>query len=550
VKPQAAAARARALLTAGRTKQALGLLQTARRDFPANAEIALLLADALHASTQLREAAEAYETGLLLDDHAADGWFGLGCAQLALKAYGAARSALMRAALLAPDSAPVHYNLAKVQFELGAIEAAIQNFDRAATLSPAMAQMARASIATIIPGSPAADNAAVLRARKTWAKAEAATLMQPPAPARPPGTKIRIGYVSAFLGARNWIKPVMAMVNHHDRDRFEIHFFSDGSPPAAESGYRDHEADYVHDFRTVENGRAAQIIQEIGIDVLVDLNGYSFPKRLPLMMQRPAPRVIGWVNMFATTGIAAFDWIVGDHTVLPAEEEPYYAEKIHRLPGSYMAFEILYPVPDIAPPPCAALGWVTFGCLGSQYKLTDGVIAAFARILAGAPSARLFIKNGALEDGSTRADLLRRLREAGIDNGRVTLAGRSEHYDFLEAYGLVDIALDTFPYNGGTTTTEALWQGVPVLSFDGDRWASRTSKSLLLAAGLADWVMADEEAYIARAIALANDPETPAMLAALRRGMREKLSASPACDAAGMCRALEEFYRQITAAPE
>ena len=548
MKPQAAIARAKNLLTAGRTKQALGLLQTARRDFPANAEIALLLADALHASAQLREAAEAYETALLLNDRAADGWYGLGCAQLALKAYGAARNALARAAILAPDYAAVHYNLAKAQFALGSIEAAIENFERAA-LDPSMAQMARGSIATIIPGSPAADNAAVLRARKTWARDEAAAPPPPASRAAGAKTKIRIGYVSAFFGERNWMKPVMAMVNHHDRARFEIHFFADGNPPAPQSGYRDHDDDYVHDFRMVENDRAAEIIRGIGIDVLVDLNGYGFPKRLPLMMQKPAPHLVGWFNMFATTGIEAFDWIVGDDSVLPGWEEKFYTEKIHRLPGSYLAFNILYPVPDIAPPPSGVLGWVTFGCLGSQYKLTDAVIAAFARILAGAPAARLFIKNGALKDASTRADLLRRLREAGISETRVTLAGRSEHYDFLEAYGLVDIALDTFPYNGGTTTTEALWQGVPVLSFDGDRWASRTSKSLLLAAGLADWVMADEAAFVARAIKLANDPETPSMLAALRHGMRARLAASPVCDAAGLCTALEKFYEKISARP-
>jgi predicted O-linked N-acetylglucosamine transferase (SPINDLY family) len=546
MKPQAALARGKSLLTEGRTGQALGFLQTARRDFPAHAGIALLLADALHASGQLREAVEAYETALLLDDAQADGWFSLGCAQLALKAYGAARNALARAASQAPGAAPVYYNLGKCQYELGNIESAIASFAHA-SLDPAMAQMARASIATIIPGSPAANNEAVLRARKTWAEAEAAGLPPPPCPIRPPAAKTRIGYMSAFFGDRNWIKPVMAMVNHHDRERFEIHFFSDGKPPAASAGYRDHDNDYVHDFRMVENDRAAQIIRGLGIDVLVDLNGYGYPKRLNLMMQKPAPRLVGWFNMFATTGIAAFDWLIGDESVLPAGEEKFYTEKIYRLPGSYLAFEILYPVPEVAAPPCGAWGTLTFGCFGSHYKLTDRVLIAFAQILAGAPAAKLLIKNGALEDPSTRTDFSRRLRAAGIEDSRVMLSGRSEHYEFLEAYSLVDIALDTFPYNGGTTTTEALWQGVPVLSFDGDRWASRTSKSLLFAAGMADWVMPDEAAFIARAIALANDPATPDMLAALRRGMRETLAASAVCDAAGLCWAMENFYEAISA---
>jgi predicted O-linked N-acetylglucosamine transferase (SPINDLY family) len=549
--PETILAEGRALLTDGQNARAVAFLQAARRRSQEHPGIALLLADALHAAGRLPEAVAAYEAALRLDPDSADGWFSLGCAQLAWNAHGAAAESLVRAAALAPHSAPVRYNLGKSLFQLGAIEAAIENFEHAAR-DPALTRMALSSIATIIPGSPAADNAAVLQARRSWAEAEAALLppMMAPRPAPLAGRKLRIGYLSAFLGDRNWIKPVMAMVNHHDRSRVEIHFFSDGKPPSAASGYRDHDHDYVHDFVSVENDRAAEIIQQIGIDVLVDLNGYSVSKRLPLLMRRPAPRILGWFNLFATTGIAAFDWLVGDDAVLPAAEEQFYTEKIHRLPGSYIAFEILYPVPEVTPPPCLAAGSITFGCLGSHYKLTAGVLAAFGRILAAAPGAKLFIKNGALEDASTRADFLRRLQTAGIDAARVTLAGRSEHFAFLEAYAQVDIALDTFPYNGGTTTTEALWQGVPVLSFDGDRWVSRTSKSLLLAAGLDDWLMPDQAAYEARAIALANNPEAPAMLASLRAGMRAKLSASAVCDTAGLCRAMERFYAEISAGPE
>ncbi len=546
MKPDEILRRGRTLLQAGRHQQALGFLKAAAAKNPNHPDIALLMADALHAAGQLSDAVAAYEAALRLDQNAADGWFSLGCALLAQKAHGAAVAALQRAAALAPESAPVRYNLAKAQFQLGYIEAAIENFTRAAR-DPALAQMARASIATIIPGSPKADNAAVLAARRAWAQAEPVPPPLPPAP-RSGGSKKRIGYMSAFLGEQNWIKPVMAMLNYHNRDRFEIHMFSDGKPPSAASGYRDHDSDVVHDFRRVENDQAAEIIQDIGIDVMVDLNGYSFPKRLGLMMRRPAPHIIGWVNMFATTGISAFDWIVGDDTVLPPAEEIFYTEKIHRLPGTYMAFEILYPVPDVTPPPCLN-GPITFGCFGSHYKLTNGVVAAFARILSAAAGAKLFIKNGALEDASTRDEFSRRLQAAGIDAARVTLAGRSPHYAFLQAYDAVDIALDTFPYNGGTTTTEALWQGVPVLSFDGDRWASRTSKSLLLAAGLADWVLPDQAGYESRAITLANNPQTPTMLAALRAGMRAKLSASPVCDAKGMCQALERFYETLSAAP-
>ena len=545
--PEITLTEAKALLASGDTRTALALLQLGRLQHPEHAGIALLFADALHAAGRLKDAVAAYAAGLKLDEISADGWFGAGCAQLALKSYGAAATALARAATLAPQSGAVQYNLAKAQFELGRVEDSIKGFQRAAQLDPTLAQMARASIACIIPGSSQADHAAVLRARREWAAQEARGLAPRARAAAPAlGRKLRIGYLSAFFGARNWMKPVFALINRHDRDRFEIHMFSDADPPSAASGYRDHDADYVHDLRGVSNDRAAQIIGDIGIDVLVDLNGYSYQSRLPLLMLRPARRIVGWFNMFATTGVAAFDWLIGDNAVIGKDEEKYYCERIHRLPGSYLAFEILYSVPEVAPPPCVAAGGaITFGCFGSQYKLTDAVLVAWARIMHAVPRARLLLKNGMLDDQSTREDLLGRLAALGIDAARIELQGRSEHYEFLEAYRQVDIALDTFPYNGGTTTTEALWQGVPVLTFDGDRWASRTSKSLLLAAGLQEWVMQDVHEYVHRAVSLTMDSYIATKLSALRQDMRSLLKRSQVYDADGLCHAMETFCFDI-----
>jgi protein O-GlcNAc transferase len=195
------------------------------------------------------------------------------------------------------------------------------------------------------------------------------------------------------------------------------------------------------------------------------------------------------------------------------------------------------------PPPCLAHRHLTFGSFASQYKLTDEVIAAWATILCRVPTSRLLLKNRALGEASNQAALYERFRGLGIDAKRVELEGPDEHYQFLAAYGRVDIALDTFPYNGGTTTTEALWAGVPVLTFNGDRWASRTSRSLLLAAGLDLWCAPDLDGYINRAVALADSPATFLELATLRENMRTRLRANLVCDSAGLCRALESLYR-------
>jgi len=543
-------ARAEALIGQGAGGEALEILQAARPRFPRHAGIAACHADALHLAGRLAEAIAAYQAALELGATAAEIWYGLGCAHLERSSYGAAVRALTQALALEPDHGRARCNLGRALFELGQVDPAVDLFRQAARSGdPAVVETALRNLAIIIPGSPSARHEDVLDARRQWAghhEPQAATpCFRRPTPLL--GRKLRIGYVSAFFGAGNWMKPVWGVINHHDRSRFEVHLFSDGDNPSAESGYRDWPDDYVHLIRGATNERAAQIIAQAGIDVLVDLNGYSFQERLGLFMLRPAPVIVGWFNMFATTGVAAFDWLVGDESVIPPEEEPYYCERIHRLPGSYLAFEVLYPVPEAAAPPSLTNRHITFGCLGSQYKITDGVLAAWARILQGVPTARLFIKNGTLGDQSNCADLVDRLARHGVAPERVRLECGAAHFDFLRAYDQVDVALDTFPYNGGTTTTEALWQGVPVLTFDGDRWASRTSRSLLVAAGLMDWVMPDEDAYVQRASALAADPATPAFLASLRVGMRERLRASPACDSAGLTRSLETFYLRVAA---
>lgn len=544
--PEAVLDEASQLLDAGRHEDALSLLRGARLRAPGDAGIALRLADALQLSGKMADSVRAYEAALRLDDGSADGWYGLGCARLELKAYGSAVTAFARSVQLAPLYGPAQYNLAKSLFQLGGVETAIELFERAGRLDRKLAGKALASIACIIPGSAAADHAAVLKARRRWAEAEAAGLPKPRRPAATPvaGAKLKLGYLSAYFGDRNWMKPVFPLINRHDRAAFEIHLLSDGALPDAAAGYREQDEDVIHDLRGVPNDAAAGIIAGLGLDLLIDLNGYSVQPRLPLLMRRPAPVIIGWFNSFATSGIAAYDWLVGDAAVIRPDEEKHYIERIHRVAGTYLPFEVLYPVPKVAPPPSLAAGAITFGCLGSQYKLGDGVLDAWGEILCAAPDSRLFLKNGALEDGSTRDDLLARLSARGVAPSRLTLEGRSEHFDFLDAYRHVDIALDTFPYNGGTTTTEALWQGVPVLGFDGDRWVARTSKSLLLAGGLGDWVMPDRAGYIGRATALATDRSTPAMLASLRAGMRHRLAASAACAVDPFRQQMERFYIQ------
>jgi protein O-GlcNAc transferase len=499
-------------------------------------------ADQLHLAGQLAPAAEAYRRAVAGDASLFDAWYGLGCAVHKAGAYGEAAAALRRAVALRPAAPGARCNLAEALFNLGEVDAAVAQY-RLAAHSPdrEIRASALAGIALIAPGAATCDNAAVLAARRGWV--DSLEFASRVAPSASPHDKLRVGYLSRFFGARNWMKFVWGVVNRHDRDRFEVHLLSDGDDPSAEGGYIDHADDRVWRIGGLSNAALARHIAEAGLDVLVDLNGHSDQRRLPLFRHRPARLQLGWMNMYATSGIREFDCVVGDAAVIPPEEERFYCEPIARVPGSYLAFTVLYPVPEVAPPPCLAAGHITFGCLGSGYKLDEPVIAAYARILAGAHPARMLLRNRTLGEASNRTALLERFARYGIAAERLTLEGGTDHFEFLGTYDRVDIALDTFPYNGGTTTAEALWQGVPVLSFNGDRWASRTSRSLLLAAGLDGFVAADQAGFEAAAVALANAPDAAQRLAALRAGMRDRLRASAASDVAGLCRALEALYR-------
>ncbi len=426
------------------------------------------------------------------------------------------------------------------EFQLGHVDQAVSLFREAAEAAP---EPALATIATIIPGSPRCDNLAILDARRRWAELCLPSSQPPKSRPRPSG-KLRIGYVSSFFQSHNWMKPVWGLINHHDRRNFQIHLFSDCARDRIQHGYAAHPDDAFHDISSLSNDAAAERIELAGIDVLVDLNGYSQTRRLPLFGLRPAPVNVEWFNMYASSGISSVDYLIGDDIVIPREEEKFYCEKIIRVPGSYLTFEVGYPVPDIVDAPSCAGEPFSFGCLAPLYKITPDVVAAFSGILRAAPASVLWLRNSALHSPEAIESVQAGFREHDIPEDRYRLRGPADHYEFLETYNQVDLALDTFPYSGGSTTMEAIWQGVPVVTFIGDRWASRTSASILRAAGLDEFVGRDLEDYVAIAVRFAN---SPGALWELRRNMRRHLLQTPVCDAARFARDMEVIYRRIAA---
>jgi predicted O-linked N-acetylglucosamine transferase (SPINDLY family) len=533
----------------GRTGEAIPILEKAVKKSPNSGPLRARLGDAFHAQGDLTRAIEAYGKAVEREPTLVGPWWGLGCAFASLGDHASAAESFRRLIALQPDHGMALHNLGKSLFELGQVDAAIESFHRSIDHLPEDSRcLALGNIAVAIPGASSAQNRDFLEARRAWAM----NCLPPPLAPRGSGNQgpaskcpIRVGYVSAFFQKRNWMKPVWGLINHHDRDRFEIHLFSDGTGSNIGDEYEGDPRDRFHEVQTLSNPALAHLISQLEIDILVDLNGYSRPSRLPLFALRPAPVQVAWFNMFATSGLGGIDYLIGDHHVIPVDEEACYSERVVRVPGTYLTFEVRYPVPDVAPPPCLERGSLTFGCLAPQYKITTEVVRAWATILKESPGTRLLLKNVVLGRPAAHDFVHGLFDRYSIPAERIILEGPADHYHFLERYSDIDIALDTFPYNGGTTTMESMWQGVPVLTFSGDRWAARISTSLLREAGLPEFVAADLEGYIARAVALAGDPATPERLAGLRRTLRDHLRARPVCDVGALARNMEEVYLRI-----
>ena len=539
--PPALAALGRTLLKMGQPAEAERHLEKAVVLSDQNAEVICDLGDAWQSLGKIESAIEAYGHALELAPQLGRAWFSKGCAESHRLDYIAAIECFRKALEIAPDWPAAQHNLGRALFKMGQVEEALALFRRAAAAGDPAIPLG--AIALVIPGDPASDNRAVLAARREWAErhlpcAPASRRARAPIGHRP----LRIGYLSSFFPDRNWMKPVWGLINRHDRGRFEIHLFSDAPPAKIEHGYSPDARDRMHDVSRLSNAAMAERIAEAEIDLLIDLNGYSSMERLAAIALRPAPVIAGWFNLYATTGMAAYDYLIGDAWAIPPEEEPFYCEKIVRVPGSYLTFEVTYPTPPVADPPCLTSGGITFGSLAPQYKITPQDIAVWSGILQQVRGSAMLLKNRELDSARARQFVEGLFARHGIPPERLRLAGPAEHYRFLETYGAIDIALDTFPYNGGTTTTEAIWQGVPVVTFAGDRWVSRTSSSILHAAGLAELVGQGIDDYVALAVRLAQSPER---LLELRRNMRTRLGRSAACDTATFARQMERIYTEI-----
>jgi predicted O-linked N-acetylglucosamine transferase (SPINDLY family) len=303
-------------------------------------------------------------------------------------------------------------------------------------------------------------------------------------------------------------------------------------------------AEHWTDCPALSEAELAERVRADRIDVLVDLAGHTSKSRLGTFALRPAPVQMTYLGYPNTTGLRAIDYRITDARAdPPGESDTLHVERMLRLPKSFICYRPGGDAIPVAPPPAARTGTVTFGCFNNFQKLSDPFLDAAARALAAVPGARLLLKAKPLGLASVADDIRRRFRRRGIDPERLVLRGwAAKAENHLAAYDEVDIALDSFPYNGTTTTCEAMWMGVPVVTLQGDRHAACVGVSLLHSVGLNECIGRDVDDYVRIAAGLAADLPR---LAALREGMRQRMRASPLMDEGGFVRDLERSYLEI-----
>ena len=340
------------------------------------------------------------------------------------------------------------------------------------------------------------------------------TALTAPTAARPPrrkkakGERLRIGYVSGDFLRHSVAYFIEALLASHDRERFDVICYQNNAhTDEVTQRLKGHAERWMVCAGLSENALRSRI-QADGIDVLIDLSGHTAHSRLMLFATPCAPVQISYLGYPTVCGLPAIDFRITDNVIDPGDMPPFASEAPLRLPRTMFCYTPDAAAPPLAPPPAIAQGFVTFGSFNNIAKVSDHTLELWAAVMRAVPGSRLLLKASTMAQASNRAGIEGFMASHGITPDRLTLIARTPSTDsHLAIYQQVDIALDTFPYNGATTTCEALWMGVPVVSLCGRTHPTRMGASILSAIGRADCVTNDDAGYVNRAVALMADPD-------------------------------------------
>ena len=489
-------------------------------------------------------AISAYRRAILLKPDFADAHSNLGAALTETGDPAAAIAACRRALQIQPNLAAAHNNLGIALAEAGQLHEAIAAYRRALHLKPDFAE-AHSNLLYHMHCPPASDAEGLFREHCRWAEIHARPLENhggPHANDRNPERRLRIGFVSPDFRNHPVAFFLEGLLCACDPSQLEVFCYANlGRGDEVTERLRKH----VHAWRNIvglKDAEAAALVRQDGIDILIDLAGHTAGNRLLLFARKAAPVQVTFLGYCDTTGMNAVDYRLTDHHADPAgATEPLHTERLVRLPRTAWCFRPLEPSPEVTPLPALSSGHIIFGCFNARRKVTDEALSLWSRLLNEVPGSRMLLKGSGYSGSSVQEHIRATLASAGIAPERVEFLGRTPKVaEHLAAYRHMDIALDTFPYSGTTTTCDALWMGVPVVTLAGRTHASRVGVSLLTNAGLTDLIAATADDYIRIAMQLASDVRR---LTRLRSGLRDRLKTSPLMDASSYARAMEQAFR-------
>jgi len=457
-----------------------------------------------------------------------------------------ARKILLRAIELKPDSVNVINNLGRI-CKIGKASEGLHWFQRGLDLEPENESLTSNYLYTLnyvpdllpefIAGKYKEYAPRCYRPRSQWRRPDRIVDGKRP---------LRVGYLSSDLYGHSvsfFLEPVL---QHHDRSKFEVFCYYNRTLTDKTTERLKKLCSGWHCIYGISDEMVADIIAADRIDILVDLSGHTAGHRLGVFTLHPAPVQVSWIGHPNTTGLPQMDYYLTDELCdPPGMTDHLFSEQLYRLPRIFSCYLPPEDFPPVSPLPSSYTGTITLGCFNNIAKVNDQLISWWAAILNEIPGAKLYIKSPALDDESVRQDMLSCLGGFNIQPERLLLQGvTGSREDHLGKYAMVDIALDTFPYHGTTTTCEALWMGVPVVTLAGRTHASRVGVSLLHAVGLDELVAITPVEYIAKTVALANDRER---LVELRQNMRLMMSGSPLMDSQGVTREVERAFMDMYA---
>ena len=552
----------------GQYDEAIVLLNKAVRKNPADIAALAHYAHALMAAERFEQALEAYDRLLAIEPRHFEAHYNRGVILSGLRKHEEALAALDRALGLAPNVAAVHFNRGVVLAALERHREALESYDRVLALEPDYAP-ALANRAMVILSLCAWDRAAQITAEQAalhlppltvlglsddkglqQASASAAVRRLVPRP-QPPLWKgeryahdrIRLAYVSADFRDHAVAFQLAPLIERHDRARFQVIGISTG--PSDDSAIRARlmkAFDRFHDFAGMDSAEIARRLRDMEIDIAVDLGGHTGHSRLQVFSHRPAPVQVSWLGYPGTTGAPFMDHLIADGVVAPAEDQPYFSERLVRLPDSYFPTDPARPIgatPRRADQGLPDQGFV-FCCFNNAWKIARPIFGIWMRLLAEVPGSVLWLKQ---PPPDTRDNLEREAVARGIAPARLVFAGDAPLDVHLARHRLADLFLDTLPYNAHATAVDALAAGLPVLTCKGNAFAGRVSASLLGAVGLPELVTEGLDDYEALALALARDP---VRLQGLKQRLAHQLSAAPLFDADRFRRNIEAAYIEMS----